>query len=891
MDNMKLFSLIGAIILLSAMFANIMVSSPTHTINTIKANNFTYNVSFPGANVLWSYPIGGNHPYVSQYSKSLYGFGGVGVLGGNITGDGYIDFLLPYYDTTYKNATLTAIDGGNGKVIWEININNYLSYYMAGTLGKIPLIEVISGNVSTPQINQPFYGPGYVNISMINGLDGYTIWNKTIDLINSNMGLFITTNETIFASTDPIISTYAIFTIHQSNVSNIFYAFNITVYGIKNINGMVAFVHQYSSLSVYNGYYYFPLYLAIDKVPGLESGGIFYTYLQLSSAGIVTANSVLVSSNGSTIWNVTSPYYCLILSDGYNLGVSIALGNFTGGVDYDIAYSFVAITVSSSLQPNFGIAVLNITTGKYIYTKTYGQYGDPGLSQFVMSTPFIEYDANIDNATGGYGPTIDLTGNGIPDLIVTEWSRNESYVENVSLINVFQNKVVWTTFLTGCLSYSGAAFSPIPLKFNNISYMPVFVFPQMTGEIYLLNGTNGQILASSLDPNAMAYPYLGYLSVMINNPTYFSKFALAGIYPYIPKNMSTSNLLYNVTLLNISSKGNVINKTLVLPYSNALISYFVSLSFFGFNYYITANLDQNSSNNWTDNLYVMSTTNLSVIWKYTAKNYGQDPSMMFSPSWNYFRLMYPHKYNNGNLTNSKYQYVFPLQTINRFYMLSINNTQKLSSHFLYQYKSGYAPLTDTFNMEVTGGVAPYSYKWYINNTLLNNSGSILTYTFNVQGIYNISVVAIDQLSQTTYGYVVVVVYPQNITKALYKIEGFVKNSTGNPISNVSVFLNNSLISVTNNSGVFIIMLPNGTYNINFTHPEYKNYSYKLIVDGQNLSFSIYLTQIYHSNTTYSTAKTSARYPSIIIIITIITGIGIIGGLFIVSLIKRRRKYK
>ncbi len=59
-----------------------------------------------------------------------------------------------------------------------------------------------------------------------------------------------------------------------------------------------------------------------------------------------------------------------------------------------------------------------------------------------------------------------------------------------------------------------------------------------------------------------------------------------------------------------------------------------------------------------------------------------------------------------------------------------------------------AGTTIYFTANVSGGVSPYSYEWFINGSLVSTSWSTLYYVFNGAANYAISVVYMDQAGQT-----------------------------------------------------------------------------------------------------------------------------------------------
>ena len=63
-----------------------------------------------------------------------------------------------------------------------------------------------------------------------------------------------------------------------------------------------------------------------------------------------------------------------------------------------------------------------------------------------------------------------------------------------------------------------------------------------------------------------------------------------------------------------------------------------------------------------------------------------------------------------------------------------------------------------FTANVTGGVAPYSYSWYVNGSFAGSSQA-LTYRFTSPGVYNVSVVVADSYGVRTSNWTLVTVYP------------------------------------------------------------------------------------------------------------------------------------
>ena len=63
-----------------------------------------------------------------------------------------------------------------------------------------------------------------------------------------------------------------------------------------------------------------------------------------------------------------------------------------------------------------------------------------------------------------------------------------------------------------------------------------------------------------------------------------------------------------------------------------------------------------------------------------------------------------------------------------------------------------------FVSNVTGGVAPYSYSWYVNGSFAGSS-QVLTYRFTSPGVYNVSVVITDSYGVKAGNWTLVTVYP------------------------------------------------------------------------------------------------------------------------------------
>ncbi|MGC8657278.1 MAG: hypothetical protein ACP5RS_00155 [Thermoplasmata archaeon] len=888
-DIKYVFVFMAILLLINSVTYSVMSSNNSNKkvasgVYTIKSNTSPINVSFQDAKVLWSYPLSGIYPHVGPAEGVSDTNTVVGNIGVNITGDGFADFLLMYDNSVYKNATLTAVDGGTGKIIWEDNFENFIVYNMGGTLGKIPLIYVFTGNVQLPVGMVPFRGPGYLNITLINGINGSIIWNVTNYLPNVNngtSGVFFTTNNTIFASTDPIITTYEVFTETPTTIKGV-YLYNITLIGIRNINGSLAFKQTYSTLSVAiyipgSIIMYYPTYLSVDQIPGLETGGVIYMYILSNSTGL-DSGVVLLSSTGKVIWNRTSKLDALLLSDGTTNQGSIAVGNFTGGRYYDIAVTIISFNQTFS-EMN-GLEVFNITTGNVLYTALYPHYEDPTVMQSMgWSVSFFESALNIDNVSASFGPTLRI-GNVTP--IILRLYIHTPAIQYVIALNILNNTYIWNT--TIIIRNYGVA---VAFYHHNIPYIMIFT---RTLQFMLLNGTNGKVcsyLTTSQisDYNAVLLPMVG------SSPDVYTN--VSTMYRYIPKNGTLLNYQYNISLFNPFTNQTIAKNIIKMNTSgvNRNLTYtttLTSVAYLGFKDYVTANVDENYSGLWMDKMYIMSDNNLSTVWEYTAQGFNQDPALMINPTWNFIRWFNPQY---GDLSVKPNSFVFPVQTSSRFYMLQINYYGPLMSEIVPTANTGYAPLHDVFSVVATGGVPSYYYKWYVNGSYANYGGKNFSVVFSSAGKYNISVVVTDQLNHTVTASDMVDVYPHNktSTETYYLLSGVVYNVNNLPLANVSVYINSSFFVNTMYNGSFSFHLLKGNYTLIFIKDGYISYYDNVSLTSNITYLRITLTPI--KVVSYSPPSTNTNnivIYEIIIGAVILTGIVIIVIVFVYPSYKKRR---
>lgn len=78
---------------------------------------------------------------------------------------------------------------------------------------------------------------------------------------------------------------------------------------------------------------------------------------------------------------------------------------------------------------------------------------------------------------------------------------------------------------------------------------------------------------------------------------------------------------------------------------------------------------------------------------------------------------------------------------------------------------GDSPLITSLYANISGGFAPYSVEWYLNNTL-NGSGSNLLVSLKGAAIYHFKAVVTDNASVTAESFVNVTVYPQSTTNSM-----------------------------------------------------------------------------------------------------------------------------
>ncbi len=828
----------------------------TFAIPDISSN---YNATFSSSKILWSYPVNGNQSYIIQSTNEFpLNIGVSGVLGANITGDGFADFIIPY--AVKNNATLRAVDSNGGTIIWEDNFSNYMEYLMVGTIGKMPMIMVLTGNVTPPPYSFSFNGPGYVNISMVNGINGKTIWYRN-NTLSDKEGMFYTPQDTVYVNGNPAITTYSLF--YRNGLPNTnnngeynVTLYNVTIYAIKNINGVSLWMHNYDAYSIY---IYLPPYLSLATVPGLRCGGVYYKYTYFKNNIMYTNDVLLDADNGSIIWNVSSANPGLILTGGTSMEGTTALGNFDGGSLYNLAYPIISYSIIIKngeyglAYVNFGIEVINITDGKSIYSRLYGLDADTTVMQNMQSAYVTESLMNVDNATGGIGSTFDINGTAI--LVINIRNRSTTF-ENITAINIAKNKTLWKTELAEIPVYGITTLSYMKIDGKDT---PVITVINILGSTYYIDGLNGTILSiippqprfhETANPWGYAYPIVLNITTLNNG------------YPdiaYITPNVKTS-FGYNITVEN-DSNGNVIGtRTINIslpPIKNATYntSYYVLPTYFASKIYIEASFSLNYKNNWTNYVYVINPANMGIVQKDVINMTGMNPDAMYSLPLSVFKAMYRSnaiKYFTTNLNII----TFAIQTNNRFYAMEYIPPKNLTVNLTETGTTGIVPFTENFYANSSGGISPYNYTWYENGKVIPiyNNESIIY--FNTSGIYNISVKVTDESMNVAFSNVTIYAKNKTVMIYTYTLNGTVTDVNGTPIGGVNVSVNNTKYVYTNGNGVFSMNMTNGTYLIKFSKVGYVNETYPVSITGNNITLKIVLKSISNTTTNKSYGKST-----------------------------------
>ncbi len=812
-----------------------ILANPVYNMNTINTGgkekslgipqhvNQRYNFTYSNGNVLWSRPLNGSITTFNFLNPRSFSLKGPSIIGNNLTGSGAMEDLFVY--ATNHNATLYTVDSINGSVIWSHNFINFAQYYMVGTDGRIPLIMVMESNAIFPYYNGPLFGTGYVNLTMVNGITGFAMWYRNVTLVK-NEALFFTTNETIFSLTNPLGITFETFYYNSISISTNVDIYSVNIFCINSLNGSTLWDHPFTTIglnSSVDGEVYpsiYPLYLSLSVNPTLRYGGVFYTYVYMNSAGAIYTDSILLNgSDGSLLWNVTSPSEGFILTDGTNLDVSEAIGNFTGGIYYDLAYTTAGIVKNGTGYAIVtAITAVNLTDGAVILDRIYKSNVYPGVSQFAQSTPSMESSFNIDNATGGIGPLVRFNNNSIPGLVIMLYDFGGG--ENISLIDVWNNRTVWTT----PVSSPGFSFAGLSQRGpGNLKIPVVLVIPEFGGKVYLLNGNTGAIIWSTPE-TAMTFPAIWYASIFMS--TY-------SILPYL----SQSNLPYgfaiNLTIMNTINGTVIKNYTLSINEIGGTISYFVSPIYINNQLYLEAGAFINRSNNWTDYLYIISPLTLTIVDNLTASMHGINPSLMVPLSWTSYIAMFHISYKSGNTT-------FPLETEKRFYEMDLTQPSNMKINLTETTTKSRVPFHDTFKVNVTGGIPSYNYTWYENMTILPYYSNVTTISFNTEGVYNISVKVRDLNGKIAFANVTVNAISNNITliTELYSISGVVTDVNNTPVYGVNVSINKTEYAYTNDTGSFNLIVENGSYSLSFSKTGYQNETYTVSVEGKNVTLRI-----------------------------------------------------
>ena len=128
-------------------------------------------------------------------------------------------------------------------------------------------------------------------------------------------------------------------------------------------------------------------------------------------------------------------------------------------------------------------------------------------------------------------------------------------------------------------------------------------------------------------------------------------------------------------------------------------------------------------------------------------------------------------------------------------------------------------VTDIFNATVSGGLAPYSESWYLDNNLIGTNVTSITYSFSSPGTYTIEIEITDSAGEkaTAYQSITVVAYPEaSIIVSHSKIDANVPDTfRANGVGGIGPYTYEWLISgdVYSNSTISHSFASSGTYTV------------------------------------------------------------------------------
>ncbi|MGC8657403.1 MAG: carboxypeptidase-like regulatory domain-containing protein, partial [Thermoplasmata archaeon] len=721
-----------------------------------------------------------------------------------------ISFILLYTNNAYlaKN-TPNTISNENISNIWSNNLN-----LINDTL--VPVGNVLGTNHINFIVVKP--SDNYYTTYLISGQNGTVIWSLrtpiiqqyiVVNISSNTQGLLILTSQylTMYSITtspniiwqQPLTGNFTGFLIGNTSTQNIIYAYSVNttstsnfiyIYAINIEKGNIEWTTQFNF--IYYTSNIFPFF-PIPKIGNFDGGILInpnYSYRNKNSntTQFFSYISLINGTNGNVEWNITNPNVGGVLS-------SISIGMFTS-TSYQIAVGssnvregYVGIiNINGTIDGSFNGANMNPWFAQQLNINIFQTYYHIEPSVWINPLPY--------NNTNGYNDLI------LEETGYIDFKTQKVIPPEIEEINLYNNVTIWKQQLPMINSTSYPLTSM--LSFIDYVYIPstnqIIVINQMINKLYVVS--DGLLTA-----NLNVLMANNYFNLTIN-PSIIALKNNAIVIPVV--NQTGDN--YNVSFINTRT-GKVVGYH-NLYFSNEFTTIYIEpISIVTENFLPTfAFIGVSNNNGHPTTLIEALTTNGNIVF-----SQEQNGSLQYIMGTYFYNSFYPG-INNAQLSNEKISdYILSTSLSISAWSVSLNNITPLQiQSFTSNKYNGIAPLNVSFNVNVSGGVSPYTYNWNISNIFITTQVSYINYTLYIVGTYNISVQITDSIGEKVKSNILTLTVSStvNVNKNYYyNVTGYVTSSSGIPLNGVIITTNNSNQTVTNSRGIFFVDLPNGTWEI------------------------------------------------------------------------------
>ncbi len=875
MTKLRLPVLVLSMVLVFLMILSVSTYGVTgNPVNVgVKPDTYGINLSSQNLKYLWNYTSSnGNFNYTAAgdlFNNNMMGFIGYSVSAGS--------------------ATLSGINN-DGAAVWNLSITNYINFTVYGRVGSYSQTILVESGQSS--------APGLLHLTLYAGSTGSPIWERNITLSSGEsslvlpLGYSMTTGSTS-GNNDTIV-------LVSSNSSGPYTTENYenSIRLINGANGTVQWYVNYSTTSVGST----PLSRFLQVIPpvtGLTDGGVLYNVLSITSGlpPVITSNLVLIKGDGSVAFNITTPTSASLTA---SFMVMDSVGNYAGS-GYDIAVSLLDIQVSSSgsYTEYSALAVLSMS-GTAVYTHAF--------TSDVNSTVVLEQSTYYGILSALYrlppvpyiGPLYSYGSSTNPDLLfelVTQitGSSGIKYVNSLSLLDVSTGSYLWTDNINSIIT---SPIIALQLSYNLngtsshsiiVESLPASTFATQT-TIIAINGGTGATIWDLTNVTGTGIPIDLLASI---TPGLMTFNTTVPDFVIVSNGVSNGGSAINVTLVNGNNGRDILEKG--ISFSKSIMSYTIyplgivtddKMPDFAINV-----KSANVNNVYTETLIGINGTNGNILFTVSANLTGNEPDLS-AVGGTLWSQIYPGL-NNGQLTSDGRTDDMLLSTYSGLSGVEVIKYALLSASIHANNQKGVKPLSVSFNVTVTGGVAPYSYTWYpegSGNTSAFTTVPFLNYTYVAAGNYTALVTVKDNAGNVVSSSVAIEVYnsSSNTTtthNGYYMVTGIVVyNGTG--LSGVAISSNSGNITTTNGTGYFTFYAKNGTYNITASKQGYNTSYESATVNGATVNLPPLIlhkpsvTPPPPTKNTTQQSSTNMAFAYIIIIVVVVAVVVVLLLLFV-----------